>query len=316
MNGHRKIELANFNCTFGDDNEPMLEYFSEIIYPAISSGKRIKNEGKEYLIEELRLYEIDGVGYVLAGLFIMKTELEVKSIYSEDKGIQATDYKYKSDPYSAFVILLKNHRMIYIKNQKGSPTIKSFAGIIRRIINDYVRSKNTEREKDNKLPYAFINVTNIPSNQTIDQQFKDIEKIKKVTFKLYPLNGDMEFIKIFDSFRNELSDVGSKTGNMNINSPKNKREVSKLIKGAGDKVDTKMETVLLNGVEKRFTNNDFSEIVPIYLPEEETDIHENIRFAIHNVSGKNSLKNTSKENQKIYGAFLEKIHQVRDLIKF
>lgn len=315
MNGYKKLELANFNCTFGDDDEPMLNYFSEIIYPAISSGKRIKNRDKEYLIEDLRLYEIDGLGFILSGLFIMKTELEVKSIYNEDKGIQATDFKYKSDPYSAFVILLRNHRMIYIKNQKGSPTIKSFGSIVRKMINGYISSENNEREKDNKFPYAFINITNIPSEQTIDQQFKDIKKIKKITFKLYPLNGDMVFNKIYDSFRNELSNVGSKTGNMNINNPTKKGEVSQLVKDAGDKVDIRMETVLVNGIEKNFTNSDFSEAIPIGLPEEENDIHENIKFAIHSISGKNVLKDSSKENLKIYNGLYNKILQIKELIK-
>lgn len=45
MKGKKEIQLANFNCTFGTVEEnasPMLEYFSEIIYPAFKRKKNIE----------------------------------------------------------------------------------------------------------------------------------------------------------------------------------------------------------------------------------------------------------------------------------
>ena len=37
---NKKMYYANFNITFGNDSEPMLEHFFDIIYPAIDVYKR------------------------------------------------------------------------------------------------------------------------------------------------------------------------------------------------------------------------------------------------------------------------------------
>ena len=40
----KTVYYANFNITFGDDNEPMLTHFIDIIYPAFQAGYK---RGKE-----------------------------------------------------------------------------------------------------------------------------------------------------------------------------------------------------------------------------------------------------------------------------
>ena len=32
----KKLYIADFNCTFGEENYPLLEYFEEIVYPAFT----------------------------------------------------------------------------------------------------------------------------------------------------------------------------------------------------------------------------------------------------------------------------------------
>lgn len=34
----KKLYIADFNCTFGEENYPLLEYFEEIVYPAFTSN--------------------------------------------------------------------------------------------------------------------------------------------------------------------------------------------------------------------------------------------------------------------------------------
>lgn len=54
MINKKYLYLANFNCTFGDKNCPMLEYFEEIIYPAFTSGVKRK-PSKKMSISSIKL---------------------------------------------------------------------------------------------------------------------------------------------------------------------------------------------------------------------------------------------------------------------
>ena len=78
------MHYANFNITFGAENEPMLSYFEDIILPAFNSGyKRVKViDGKEdfpkFSFSDIELKCIDGV-YVLVGNYIKETEYNILS---------------------------------------------------------------------------------------------------------------------------------------------------------------------------------------------------------------------------------------------
>lgn len=41
-NRKRVIESANFNCVFGDNNEPLLAHFKDVLYPALTASNVIK----------------------------------------------------------------------------------------------------------------------------------------------------------------------------------------------------------------------------------------------------------------------------------
>ena len=60
------MQFANFNITFGDNDEPMLEHLLDIIYPAFTSGigKGTTKDNKRYIIQN---FDVD-----LTGIDIIK----------------------------------------------------------------------------------------------------------------------------------------------------------------------------------------------------------------------------------------------------
>ena len=51
----KNLQVANFNVVFGDKEEPMLNYFDDIVYPALISGIVKKTKDGKYLIKDVEI---------------------------------------------------------------------------------------------------------------------------------------------------------------------------------------------------------------------------------------------------------------------
>lgn len=148
----KKVEVANFNVVFLEkENEaPLLQYFDSIVMPALQSGiKRIDGD-TSYLFTDVKIVKDEKNEYVLIGNIVKKTVIEIKSDLDVAGNLVDKDDRYSAAPYSAFAIYLKNHRMIYVPNQKGSPTIKTFSTVVKYVLSEYIKKYNGEQEDEQK----------------------------------------------------------------------------------------------------------------------------------------------------------------------
>lgn len=312
MNNEKSLFIANFNCTFGTDNKPMLEHFENIIFPAFTQesedgGNRAGDS--EYFFENVQLIMTKGE-FVLAGLIIKRTTLEVKSRYIKGKGLVRTDEKHPSDPYSYFLINLKNHRMILVKNQKGSPTLANFSSTARHILQNFVRKYNSKVEKDKKLPLVHLHVVAIPFEGKINEELKKVNKIKNVTLRFYPLNGDILNDDTIGDLLDMLDKVGSQSGSLQINTPDDKEKVGEVIEDSKGLVKPTVRVLYKNGTSRTLKDDSFTEEMKITLDEEES-FNENINNIAGKVLNKKEFTETSEENKGIYEKFftpLEKLY--------
>ncbi|WP_077210391.1 hypothetical protein [Bacillus dakarensis] len=305
----KKLYIANFNCTFGKDNKPMLEHFLDIILPAFQKDLVRKDAGNQYLFEKVHLIMSQGE-FMLAGLLVKRTQLEIKSRYKEGEGLKRTNEKILSDPYSYFLISLKNHRMTLVKNQKGSPDIRSFSATARNVLYQYIKDQNNKIEKpEDKLPKPNLNVVPIPFEGEIDKALKDIRKINKLTLRFYPLNGDISHNKMFNALRDTLIEVGSNTGFTQINTPENHKEVANLLKETKGLVKPTLYVIDGNGNKKTLRDDSFTESMDVSLDEEES-LDENINSIAGKVTNREEFTETSSENTKIYQKFFSSLMSV------
>ena len=93
----KNAQIANFNIVFGEKEEPMLDYFDTVIYPAFTSDLKRVSDGNEYLFKNLKISEGVGNKYVLTGQFVKKTILEIKSDINEKKVIASIKTKNVAD---------------------------------------------------------------------------------------------------------------------------------------------------------------------------------------------------------------------------
>lgn len=291
--------LANFNCTFGEENKPMLTYFKEIIYPAFKSKIVRKVYDDEYFFDDIKIKEVEQNRYALIGLLVKKTKLEVRTEYDYNKGITFTHKFYDSAPISIFTIFLDNHRMLYTTNQKGSPNIKSFSATVKDVFREYIKTYNEDKQDNEKVPYPMISIVNLPSEKNIKEKLRDVKKIRTLTFKLFHPNGDFNISDTYDGMLEQLEEVGSTNGKFTINSPTKFSNVAQMITDTRGLAESKMEVEYHSGSKGTIDHETMGEKISIELPEE-TSIETASNVVIDTLKKKEELTIIGEENRKIY----------------
>lgn len=236
--------IADVNLVFGRKEEPLLQWIDEIILPALNSGKeRIASESVKFLFENCEIAEFEGE-LVLKGTLIKDMVLDVMSEYNKDLGLQKTNKHFPSSPYSVFMIFLKNHRMMLVKNQSSSPDIRSFKTSLRYILKEYVLKENERRREigEKLLPHAHVNVSGIKTTESVKESLKDVEKITELTFQFFPLNAEWDTESVFGGIDSAIRKViCSKKGRMTFPSPNSIDGVARVIGETDGLVKTKMK---------------------------------------------------------------------------
>lgn len=235
--------FANFNITFGQDFEPMLKHFEDIIYPAFLSGltrgeKSQKDNTSEadngpvFSMKNVELKKEPNGEIVLVGNYVKDTMYKVRTNLKAGELVQSP-LDVPTAPYSRFIIFLRNHRMILIKNESNSPDIRSFQATVRNILTKYRKRKNDkiEKSKENKpkLPYASVNIVDMKLKEDISQVIDKLIEINKVNLRFFPLNGDNDPRPLANAVRQEMLGMGCDTANSSFNSPKNKNGVKNFL---------------------------------------------------------------------------------------
>lgn len=309
----KKMCIANFNTVFekNDSEMPMLEYFDSIIMPALLSNYIKKNGDTKLFFDEIEVIEDKDGEYILTGIVVKDTMLEVKYNYDYQEGrLVDRNGRYQSSPYSLFIIYLKNHRMVLVRDQKGSPSLNNFRTLIKAAIDTYIRKTNQKLQKEDKelLPIPLVNVVGISSGSDIASALKSVEKVTKLTLKFYPLNGDgdTDLSEVLEGILKKRHDLRSSTGNLNYNSPENKDEICNFV----GKLNGTMEPVLHvrypgSSVPSKITMDSIIENTEI--PVADDDTKKNIRYIIEASKKNSKISYASKANTEIYEENCKKI---------
>lgn len=295
------MTIANFNVVFGENEEPLLNYFDIVIMPAFKNDYIRKRGDNEYNFLNVDVIEVGEDDYALSGIIVKKTTLEVKSKFDEKKNLIETDEIYPTAPYSSFVIFLKNHRMVLVKNQKGSPDLKNFSATFKAVLNSYIREENKNRKDSEieELPIPIVNIVGIPMKTSIEVSLKNVSKINKLTLKFYPLNGDLDFSDLFEGMTTDLrKKVGSKTGSVTLNSPTSVNGVIDVITAAQGTIDPVFKVTFPDKSKGTITNGTLSESMDILI--DKGSISEEIEQIADKSKNFENISAVSEGNKKIF----------------
>lgn len=303
----KNAQVANFNIVFGDKEQPMLDFFDTIIYPAMTSKISKVIDDNEYMFKNIEIIKNKEDVYVLKGILVKKTILEIKSDLDEEGELIEKDEKYSAAPYSAFVVNLLNHRMIFMPNQKGSPTIPNFRSTLKYVIDAYINMKNKKLNAEQKLEYALVNVVGIPSAKTMDELLDNVKKINSLTLRFYPLNGDIDYTEAFGILTTDMrKDVGCKNGEIIFKSPKSIEGIKKLLEKAAGTINPILQVVTKEGSKAKLKDYELSEKYELDF-EEDTDFEAEGIQLMDKMSSIETLTFTNDEHNMIYKRNEEKI---------
>jgi len=239
------MAIADLNLVFGKKEDPMLKWFDEIVYPALLSGfMREGDRSTHYFFWNVELKELRENEYVITGLLIKDTILDVDAQFKEGQGLERMNLHIPSSPYSLFMIYLKNHKVALVRNGKGSPDIRNFAATLRDVLGLYIKKENATRKKENKrlLPFFILHITGIKTQESVRSALEGVKKVKGMRLKLFPLNSEWDSDSLLGAIDEKWRRVlKSKNANINFNSPKSIEGVIKVAEDIEGYADVELE---------------------------------------------------------------------------
>lgn len=308
----KRIYLANFNITFGEDDAPMLTQFENIILPAFTSTEHVKgryDKDSFFFFEDVRMKEYEKFGYALVGNIIKKTKVEFKSDHVDGRLVMKNEV-HSNAPYSRFILFLKNHRLALIKNEKESPTLKNLQHTFEKNAKKIIKLHN-DKLKDNpdktlRYPGIVANVISLPLEEDVKEVFSRIDSIQKFSLRFFPLNGDIDMSEFVQNNRKMMEHMGSKSGNVAFNSPQSKKVVADTIDTSSGLVECSVDAKMKDGSKSKIKSNQFNASMECDIIENNIteDSDNNI---IESISSNEGIKKVSPENQSIYDLFKDKL---------
>lgn len=308
----KQMVVADLNLVFGKKEEPLLARIDDIVMPALKSGiERKGSEETRYIFDDCEMVEYED-DLVIRGLLVKDMVVSVESEYSDGE-LQKAHKKFSMAPYSAFIIFLRNHRMVLVKNQSESPDIRSFKVSLKYVLKEFVFAENKKRKFDKMtlLPRPILFVTGIKTSQSVKNALEDVEQITELTFRLNPLNAEWDYDPVFGGIDKAIRKViGSKNGKMVFPSPTSKDGVAEVIEKTEGLVKAKMKVKyksdsITGGTQKTGTIKD-DEISDICSVEVNGELDEAFDEIYGYKKSFPSLNVESKNNVILYTDYLKK----------
>lgn len=306
-NTGKLVYYANFNVTFGDEAEPMLSHFDDILMPALTSVdfQRGKDTDKNrFRFIDVHIKEFNDI-YVLCGTIVMDTTLGRRWV-SKGKDLLCDPTEMESSPYSRFLIFLDSHRMALVLNETDSPDMLSFRATVREILRQYTKAANAGKTREEKLPYASVNIVHMPLADDIATVLKSVSKINEVRWHFYPLNGDIDYGSLFKDVSDFRRTSGSLSADLTYNSPRSKETVAEAITVTKGRGLAKVWLKVIDATGPR-TINDDEFIVRTKISSIGDVVASDDRKLFESAIERSELRKVDPENQKWYQSTLPSI---------
>lgn len=297
------IEYANFLCHFGE--QVLLDRYTDIFYPAITSGERRVYGETSFTFNDIKHIKIEShddkeTEYFLYGKiikdFIYKRD---QLLDHENNELKIEHGELRDSPSSTFILCLKDHRLYFIREFQLGPTLEHFKSLVETLIKKYVsnlvddihQSKKEMRrlnggttravsKNDLRISYPLpeIKVIKLSSPEGIEEFIKTMKTIKKFSLTINKTNHESDLSTLFQVLREQNKEMGAGASNK-ITYTKGKQslnhdKVTELAQAAShdSNVNFMVNGIGIDGSPLNGTENEFTAKMPISEIEETPEL--------------------------------------------
>lgn len=235
MGKSRNLNFANFICHFGEKHE-MLDLAEEIIIPAFMSPLKRKYSDTVYFFLDVALLDLGSAMApvaALAGRLVKDTQIKREQIL-QDGALVPNKRSMASAPSAFFILVLNDHKLVYMPETKGAPSIEAFRATAQRFVSEKHKSfannlyqgakrhdssvtRNTILEK---YPMPIIEVVPLSSEASLDSFIDQFEVLSEIRVRLIDPNGELDNDELFDDLQQSKDLLGAKTTEVLHRNPK------------------------------------------------------------------------------------------------
>ena len=259
------MEMANLVCRFGSE-KVLLDLEEEIVLPSFFDDLMIRTYDKTsyffFDVEAVRFVEKDETIVGIAGRFIKDTTLEREQIFDRKKGLVQDSGSMRSSPSAIFLLILNNHRLIYVKETKDAPSKETF----RSTLLNFIRSKHklfinkqyenyksdgekvTKKSLCEKFPTPSLELIPLTSDESIEAFVRNYETLKYIEISLSDRNDEIDDDPFFEQLQKRKDYLGSDKSVIQHRNSKG-LDKEKAISEIGEATAQGNQKVKLNGVD-------------------------------------------------------------------
>lgn len=287
------LEFANFTCKFGME-ENLADYLGEIVIRAFLDGSLKRTyTGTNYFFNRCKLVELESGQYPvigIAGQFVKDTKLRRDQIYRPGEGVVHDEMSIDSAPTAFFILILNNHKLLYLQEVPGAPSLKSFRSTALKFLrtkhNEFIRGVYEERKESGEKttllsiweehPGPTLEVIPLANEEGLEAFIQRFRQLRTVKVDLIVPNDEVDNDPLFyDGARDRQNRMGSQKTTIQDHNSKglNKDAAFKELKPvalSGNSI-VKLSGIDLNGDSLSGGQDDFKLRVPqSNLPDEDS----------------------------------------------
>lgn len=227
------MEMGNLICRFGGE-KVLLDMSDEIVLPCFFDDGLVRRYNKtRYFFHEVIpvLLSNDASECVvgIAGRFIKDTTLEREQIFEEGKGLVKDTESMRSSPSALFLLILNNHRLIYVKETKDAPSKETFRSALLSFLRvkykQYIEAEferlNAMREEGHNLervtkkdlyeatPRPTLELIPLTSEDSIEEFVRKYSILKTIEISLSDRNDENDNDPFFEELQKRKDAIGS-----------------------------------------------------------------------------------------------------------
>jgi hypothetical protein len=230
---HSDIEIGNLVVKFGEQFN-LLDMLSEVVSPAFFDSSLKRQYGDtSYLFYKPEFLQLQSEP-VIAGRLVKDTVLEREQLLVDGELQDATG-TLPSSPSSLFVLLLGCHRLLFVRQHRGAPSMDAFRTTLARFLKKCHRDfllagskipdsitgkKPTLKELVEKYPYPTVELTPLGSHESIHSFLKKFKTIETVTAHLLNTNSEIDNDGLFNAVRASQSRIKSRRTSLHYENKK------------------------------------------------------------------------------------------------